>query len=217
MFITAKNQGCSRARRGVASAAVIAILFTTLPSALSAHPSPNGSTAHTVVMGAVDPAIADTTPRPPATAGRTDRFEYLAYYPDHLRVHRGDTVRFRRDGFHTVTFSPPGQPRRSWLRRDESEGVTAVEFRDPPSSCGHDPSVPPCVLSSTSQTLSSGWDDLALVMALDVGTYEYYCTIHEGMQGSVEVVPDTEPLATPTELTEKRAKEVAAEDRKSVV
>jgi len=203
-----------RAIRTMASATIAAIVGATLPASLAAPAQPVepvGEAEHTVVMGAVDPAIADTTPRPPASAGRTDRFEYLAYYPDHLRVHRGDTVRFRRDGFHTVTFSPAGEPRRSWLRRDESAGVAAVEFRDPMAGCGHDPGLPACVLSSASSVLSSGWDDLAVTVDLDVGTYEYYCTVHEGMQGAVEVVPAADPIASPAEVSTARAEQVAAD------
>lgn len=164
---------------------------------------------HTVVMGAVDPDLSDPSPRAPATAGRTDRFEYLAYYPEDLKVHRMDTVHFRRDGFHTVTFSPAGEPRRSWLRRDEAEGASAVAFREPSPTCGSDPGLPPCVLSRTSQTLSSGWDDLALTVDLDAGVYEYYCTIHEGMDGRLEVVPAHEPLLSPEEVAQARAEQVA--------
>src|SRR5687767_282147 len=109
MFTSAKNHRLSRPTRAIASTAFAVLVWTSLPTAQAVQAAPSVAVEHTVVMGAVDPGIADPTPRPPATAGRSDRFEYLAYYPDHLRVHRGDTVRFRRDGFHTVTFSPPGQ------------------------------------------------------------------------------------------------------------
>lgn len=168
-----------------------------------------GPSAHTVVMGAVDPSLANTTPRPPASAGRTDRFEYLAYYPDHLRVHRGDTVHFRRDGFHTVTFSAPGEPRSSWLRRDELEGVSAVTNMVASSDCGSGADLPPCVVSTTSPAVNSGWDDLTIEVDLPEGTYEYYCTLHEGMQGAVEVVADDVPVLSPEAVEEERAAQVA--------
>ena len=210
MHTPSENPQLPRATRAIALAVVAAVVWTGFPAA-AARQAPGGGAEHTVVMGAVDPGIADTTPRAPATAGRSDRFEYLAYYPDHLRVHRGDTVRFRRDGFHTVTFSPAGQPRRSWLRRDESEGVAAIDLRDPSPECGHDPGVPPCVLSSTSSLVSSGWDDLTVVVDLGVGAYQYYCTLHEGMQGTVEVVPDAVPVASAAEVSRRRTEQVAAD------
>ena len=179
------------------------------PGAVALPATASDDVVHTVVMGAVDPALPDPSPRPPATAGRSDRFEYLAYYPDRLQLHRGDTVQFRRDGFHTVTFSPAGESRRSWLRRDELDGVSAIAFRDAPRDCGHDSGVPPCVLSSTTQTVSSGWDDLRVTVDLAVGSYSYYCTVHEGMQGDLEVVPDGEPVASPAEVEAARAEQVA--------
>ena len=166
---------------------------------------------HTVVMGAVDPSVPDTTPRPPASAGRTDRFEYLAYYPDHLQVHRGDTVHFRRDGFHTVTFSPSDQPRAGWLRRDEIEGVTGMYGNLADPTCGHDASVPDCVLSGGEQVVSSGWDDLRLKIDAPEGSYTYYCLLHPGMEGELQVVGDGEPIPTPAEVDALRQQQVATD------
>ena len=189
-----------------------AALVTSLPGAAAAPVAAIEAVrpvAHTVAMGAVDPVLADASPRPPATAGRTDRFEYLAYYPDTLRLHRGDTVHFRRDGFHTVTFSPTGQPRRGWLRRDEVEGISAIASRNAPANCGHDTALPPCVLSEAAPVLNSGWDDLTVTVDLDVGTYEYYCTIHEGMEGELEVVPDADPVGSADEIETARRESVA--------
>lgn len=197
------------ARARVLPLAIIVLVASSATVGTSrAAPTPEPM-EHTVVMGAVDPAIADTTPRPPASAGRTDRFEYLAYYPDHLRVHRGDTVHFRRDGFHTVTFSAPGEPRRSWLRRDEVEGTSAAANIEPPASCGSGVNVPPCVLSPSSPAVNSGWGNLTVKVDLPEGTYEYHCTLHEGMQGAVEVVSDAEPVLTPDAVEKQRAEQIA--------
>lgn len=166
---------------------------------------------HLVTMGAIDPALPDTSPRPPATEGRTDRFEYMAYYPDHLRVHRGDTVLFRRDGFHTVTFSPEGEARGGFVRRDEVEGAAAENFTQQPSDPGCGTPAAPCRLSDTDQYVNSGWHDLSLSVDLPVGAYTYYCMLHEGMEGSVEVVPDDEPLPSADAIEAERRAQVAVD------
>lgn len=201
----------NRPGRSLGRATLAALLVATAAAAVPMSPAKASAApaTHTVLMGAVDPALPDTTLRPPATAGRTDRFEYLAYYPDHLRVHRGDTVQFRRVGFHTVRFSPVGEAREGWLRRDEAEGVAALRHNVADPACGHDESVPPCLLSSASPTVNSGWDDLTVRVDLSEGAYEYYCTLHDGMQGELEVVADTEPLPTPEEIEAARTAQIA--------
>lgn len=185
------------------------------PATLSASPDGVQDPAvpyeadHLVVAGAVEPQWS-TTPR----------FEYLAYYPTHLRIHRGDVVYFRTDGFHTVTFSPEGQPREGFFRRDEVEPYAAFQH-DLPSdpSCGTSAEAPPCVLDSTDTFVNSGWNlglgpftnDLKLQVDLPEGIYDYYCTIHTGMEGTIQVVPDEEPIATPAEVEADRQAEVEAD------
>ena len=194
---------------------VIALALAVLSGALFMSPTAALSetaaagSAHTVVMGAVDPAIADPTPRAPATAGRTDRFEYLSYYPSQLRVHRGDTVHFRRDGFHTVTFTPEDGPRRGWLRQDELNDVPAMHGNLPNSDCGYSASAPACVLSEDNRTVNSGWNDLWLKVDVEEGSYEYSCLLHAGMEGELVVVGDDEILPTAAEVEDARRAQVA--------
>lgn len=194
---------------------VLALLWGVLTAVLV--PSPHAAAAttpartHTVTMGAVDPSLPDATPRPPATAGRTDRFEYLAYYPDTVRVHRGDTVHFRRDGFHTVTFSAPGERRSGWVRRDEAEGTSAEGSAAPSHPTCGSADQPACVVSSKTRSLNSGWQDLRVKVDLPVGTYSYYCLLHAGMEGAVEVVPTTTPLPPPRAVEAARRAQVATD------
>lgn len=192
-------------------AAPTAAVATTDPSAAAdaARAAVADVVEHTVTMGAVDPGLADPTPRPPATPGRLDRFEYLAYYPDVLQLHRGDTVRFRRDGFHTATFSPPGENRSGWLRRDEVEPISAVNGMAPSQPLCGGPDQEPCMLASAESFLSSGWVDMRVTVDLEPGTYDYYCELHPGMSGQLQVVPDDEPVASPAEVEAQRQAQVA--------
>ncbi|MBW3662326.1 MAG: hypothetical protein KY469_04425 [Actinobacteria bacterium] len=176
---------------------------------------------YVVTMGAVDPALgpeAVADPEAPTEASRTDRFEFLAFYPDELRIHRGDTVRFRRDGFHTVEFARSEDEVHRFLRRDELVGVTATQSSVPsdPSCVGADdkPSAPiaqPCVISGTNPTFQSGWRSARLTFDLPPGTYQYFCQIHDGMAGTIQIVDDDEDIPTPAEIEADRVETVHAD------
>lgn len=168
---------------------------------------------HLVVAGAIEPGWG------PSNNGEA-RVEYVAYYPTTLRVHRGDVVFFRNDGFHTITFGPQGQAREGWLRRDEVEPLISIQHHLPSDpTCGTSAETPPCALDSTGQFVNSGWkmpgtavaNDLKLAVDLPEGAYDYYCTIHSGMEGTIEVVPDDQPVPTPVEVAAQREAEVAAD------
>ncbi|MBW3665689.1 MAG: hypothetical protein KY469_21555, partial [Actinobacteria bacterium] len=166
---------------------------------------------HLVVAGAVEPGWSSP---PTWLLGDSDtpRFEYLAYYPTELQIHRGDVVFFRSDGFHTVTFGPEGQPREGLLRRDEVEPLVALQHDFPSDpTCGTSAEAPPCVLDDTDEFVNSGVNDLKLAVDLPEGAYTYYCTIHTGMQGTIEIVPDEEPIATPAEVEADRQADIEAD------
>lgn len=182
-------------------------------AALIAAPAPAAAapTQHLVTMGAVDPAVAPN-PNPPEGPGRTDRFEYLAYYPERLEVHRGDTIYFRRDGFHTVSFAPDLATAPRWLRRDELKGTSAAEGgRATHPSCTTGPTAPPCVISDPGMVFSSGAGPARVTIDLPEGSYAYYCQIHAAMTGTVAVVPDHEPIASPGEVETARRAQVQAD------
>lgn len=164
---------------------------------------------HVVAMGAVDPAIAPTD-APPASEGRTDRFEYLAYYPDTIQIHRGDVVRFDRRGGHTATFTPDDEPRVPLWRRDETEDVAAIDgFLPSHDGCGGQ-GQDPCVFTGD-ERFNTGWASMAVAVDAPEGSYDYYCAIHGGMKGTIEVVDDATPVASPEEVEQAR-KDAIAED-----
>jgi plastocyanin len=44
----------------------------------------------------------------------------MRFYTPRLRVHRGDTVKFKIRGFHTATLTPAGVGLKRWVRRNDS-------------------------------------------------------------------------------------------------
>ncbi len=188
--------------------AAVAVLVGGL---VAAAPSPDAAPDVAVVaMGAVDPEAVDPTAEPGGD-GRTDRFEYLAFYPERLRVHRGDTVLFRRDGFHGVVFAPDPDAQPLHTRRDELPGSGAMQWIDPTDpTCGADVASA-CVLSDGQQVLTSGWSSMHLRFDVPAGTYAFFCGLHEGMRGEVEVVADDEVADDPAAVERERQRQVEAD------
>jgi len=129
-------------------------------------------------------------------------YEYTRFYPDHLRVHRGQTVQFDSLNFHTASFRPGGEDGRlPVFRRDEGpSGFAITEAAWQRSACG-DPDQPACVLDGPDDEFSSGFPvwDLTWRVQIDrpVGTtITYVCLFHPGMNASIEVVDDAESLPT---------------------
>lgn len=192
--------------------------------------TPGGTQRHVVRAGWTNPG------------GSAEPFVYTAYYPDHLRVHSGDTVEWRfpqgYGGWHTVSFV--NGPKPGWWRFDEYPDLLAFDEAwahghdkgDEDVKCGRKswlvvPDKPDCDLTidqidEPGEQFSSGMidrffstaDDGAFVskISLPTGTYSYFCKIHEGMEGTVEVLPQDEPLANATEaeLVARRDADFAA-------
>ncbi|MBW3663937.1 MAG: hypothetical protein KY469_12620 [Actinobacteria bacterium] len=173
-----------------------------------------GGADHLVVMGADDPG----SPSPPDKA---DRFEYHAFYPETLRIHRDDVVRFASMGDHTVTFHPGGVRQDSVFVADELPGdVRAEGFLPSRDDCamgkGRD-HLPACVIDSTDQYLNTGVavanpDFSARIrFSFPPGSYAYFCSFHPEMSGEIEVVDDEVEIATPAEVDAARQAQVAAD------
>lgn len=174
-------------------------------------------------MGAVDPVIRElhesqgTPIEPPGDETRRDRVEYLRFYPERLQVHAGDRVRFRHEGFHSAVFVEQVDDGPSFFRRDEVEGVSAVDDRGrlptDPSCAVHavdvDDETEPCVLSDPQTRFSTGWNSARVQLELPPGIYTYVCGIHAGMVGEIEVVPAEQPIASPAEVEVERERRVA--------
>lgn len=197
------------------------LLLLAVVATLNVAAMPSSMTAtvdYIVTMGAVDPEVAPNA-NPPGGEGRLDRFEYMAYYPDRLQLHRGATVHFQRVGWHSVALAPDEAAVPRHLRRDEVDGVSALDGETPTDpSCTTDQSTAPavpiataCTFDDPGQVLNSGWGSMRVTIDVPPGTYDYWCTIHDGMRGAVVVLPDSEPVPTPAEATALGAAQLAAD------
>lgn len=157
-----------------------------------------------------------------APSPRDTPLEFTRFYPDRLQVRRGQTVQFDTINFHTVAFRPGGEDGRLPLvRRDEGPGGFALtEDAWERSECGG-PDQAACVLDGPDDELSSGipvWD-LTWRVQIDrpVGTtITYVCMFHPGMNATIEVVDDTEPLPTQEEIDAEVRSQVALDTQEAI-
>jgi plastocyanin len=131
----------------------------------------------------------------------------LAFAPQSLQVHRGDTVQWMVAGFHNIHFA-------SGL----TEAIIAPEVDGVPL-----PQVNPAVAfpNVESGALFQGSDvnsglsldpenpmiTFSLVMDVEPGNYAYFCDIHPGMVGVINVVDDATPIPNPAEALQAAAVE----------
>lgn len=194
---------------------------TAVPVAEEASAGDVGPQEFAIGMGAVDPAIREAHEDagqplpPPGAVSRTDRFEYLTYYPQQLQVHRGDRVRFLHEGFHTATFVESLDDQPAFLRRDEVQDVVAVDAARVASdaSCVEhavdvSPGTPACVLEDTPLGWNTGWNSALVEVDLPVGRYLYVCGIHDMMHGWIEVVPEQQEVPSPQQVEAERQRRV---------
>lgn len=145
-------------------------------------------------------------------------YEYTRYYPETLRVHRGQTVRWSFVGFHTVTFSRSARP--PWFRADEIPGTYAVDerFGFGATDCGRD-GLRPCRLRPGTRFLSSGaprtrgGQPFELTVDARPGRYSYFCTVHPSMKGTIEVVGDRAPVPAQKQIDAQIKSAVRADSK----
>jgi plastocyanin len=123
----------------------------------------------------------------------------LAFGPQSLQVHRGDTVTWLIDSFHNIHFETTlselviapevdGQPLPQFnpaIAFPTIENGGVFTGGDANSGVGLDPANPMLTFS--------------LVMDVEPGVYGYMCDIHPGMVGNITVVDDATPIPSPDE------------------
>jgi plastocyanin len=165
----------------------------------------------------------------PAAVPAGHLWGYNDFFPRTIAVHRGATIRFAIEGFHTATLLPAGQSaegtRQSFgLLADDTEdttvnanGSTHTELNlgaafPVPGGCGS--SGNPCTFNGTSM-INSGAPIAGPVPPLNVkvtapvGFYRFLCLVHPRMEGWLAVVPSGFHATTAAELATNVAAQVS--------
>ncbi len=163
------------------------------PLALSAlalllAPAAAQAATKTVYAG---PPVAKAKAMPPDSTGN-------AFYPRNVAVDAGGKVAFKIGGLHNVIFAPKGKPIGAFHAPDPARPVAGTGrwfdgrpgwFIDPahvmPSG---DKVVDGKALDASGVFQGQGAPPDYVVKFPKVGRYDYVCTIHPGMKGSVKVV-----------------------------
>lgn len=128
-------------------------------------------------------------------------YEYNRFYPDVLRVHRGQTVQIGIFGFHTFTYS---KVRHGFFRSDELPGTYAIPEQSVfGTDCGRGGVA--CVLTPKTTFAGSAvpifsQDPVAVKVDLPPGRYTYFCQIHSTMSGTFQVVANSAPVPSQKQI-----------------
>ena len=154
---------------------------------------------------------------------------YNDFFPRALSVHRGATIRFSIQGFHTATLLPAGMSangvrRAGGLLTADSDdttlnpnGSTHTEINlgaafPSPGGCGA--AANPCTFSgaaviSSGAPLAGPIPNLNIKVTAPVGFYRFLCLVHPAMQGWLAVVPSSFHATTAAELSAKVSAQVS--------
>lgn len=192
--VAALDRGLST-RFLLVAALVIGLLVGVLSASLGSAAAQDMAPAHYVVQ---------------AGGGGPANIDLLQFAPQNLKVHRGDTVSWAINGFHTVhvgtvqwpdlvvmtdvdgTMTPAVNPA---IAFGNTQSGATYQGGEATSGLFLDPSVPPL---------------FSLTMDVDTGSYSYLCDVHPGMIGYVEVVGNDEAIPDPSEVSLQAAGEFGA-------
>lgn len=172
--------------------------------------SPSGPAPVTVLIDAPSPPDSGLT--------------FTEYFPSSITVHPGDTVSFDNEGDvnpHSVTFGaeadgsnmprpvlPDGSDNPVSVDRCVSPRPPAYEMAECPDS---PLKLPPYDGSGFwSSGIEEGSIDVPLDAAIPVGSYPFFCSIHIGMGGTVEVVPAGQEVPSAADVAAQAVSEQEA-------
>lgn len=133
--------------------------------------------------------------------------EVLAFAPQSLQVHRGDTVTWAINSFHNIRFAD-----------GPTDFVIVAEVDGQPMPQVNPAVAFPTIASGAAYTGGEANSGLptdpaapktfSLVMDVEPGTYSYVCDVHPGMVGLITVVADDQAVPASTEVAVQGATEL---------
>jgi plastocyanin len=174
-------------------------------------------------------AVKAVTMGLPSAAQKTFNETYLAdvndFFPHRVAVNVGDRVDFLPTGFHAVEIPAAGAAPVSWVAGTGARVTRAVDRAGSPFWFdGSDAKGYLGALSSTLYGRRAVYDGSAPVLTglpdgpglkparvrfARAGRYEYWCNLHAGMRGIVEVRPHGAPVPTARQDARKVRRQIA--------
>src|SRR5215213_10353222 len=131
--------------------------------------------------------------------------DILAFGPQSLRVHRGDTVTWKVTGFHNIRFDVKPA---DYTVNSQVDGKAVTELNPvitfPNAKTGDlfKPGLSTGILRTSAE--------FSVLMDIPPGTYTYVCDIHPGMIAIIEVVEDQVELPNPESIKSQSEEELKA-------
>ncbi|MAS37258.1 MAG: hypothetical protein CL610_24875 [Anaerolineaceae bacterium] len=179
-------------RFGLLGAAVLGVAVGALSSQLVTRAQEAEPQNFTVMAGGFGP----------------NNIEVLAFAPQSLQVHRGDTVTWVNNGFHNIHFNNEPLP---LVIVPEGEGEPipqinpAIAFPSIESGATYQGGE-----ANSGLPLPGVSPIFSLVMDLEPGTYSFLCDVHPGMAGVINVVASDVSIPSPQEVSMQAASELGA-------
>src|SRR5919108_2459391 len=150
-----------------------------------------------------------------------------AFYPKRTTIHAGDRVSFRIVGFHNVLLAPKGTTPPELFTQNPAAPVSGAKdaagadmwFNGQPSI-----GINPLVAAPTGSKVINGKGTHGSglpagpkfkykVRFIKKGSFTYYCSIHPGMKGSVQVVAKSSKAPSKTDDAKRIKKQAAAANK----
>jgi plastocyanin len=182
-------------------------------------------------VGAAAPTKITIVADQPAAVPAGHTWGFNDFFPRSLTVHRGQTIQFVLQGFHTATLLPKGLSAATDLR---TNGVAAADTDDTklnPGGQTHSqimipallPTSPTCgsaktpcsftgrAVVSSGAPLGPSAGPFVVTINAPVGTYTLHCRVHAGMTATIRVAPASVPATTPGAVTSSVKHQIAAD------
>lgn len=181
-------------------------------------------------VGAASPPLTITADQP-AAVPTGHLWGFNDFFPRSLTVHKGQTIQFVLQGFHTATLLSKGSSAVADLKANgiaaadaddtaaNPGGQTHSQIRIPailPTSmtCGtatHPCSFTGAAVVSSGAPLAPGGGPFVVTINAPVGVYTLLCRIHPGMTATLRVAPASAPVTTAKALAASVKSQVAAD------